>query len=131
MDATNSHLGELQNNLLLSYEAENPIVVHLYPQAVANPAGKYYVVISMNCCDLDNTCYVFILVAVVRSMFPGQSGFRIIPAPEHRVSQQPPLSIAPIIFTHLEGQQYRGFVPAAILVGGVSIFLYLFARVSI
>lgn len=40
MDATNSHLGELQANLLLSYEAQNPNIVHLYPQAIANPAGK-------------------------------------------------------------------------------------------
>lgn len=41
MDATNSHLGELQDNLLLSYEAQNPNIVHLYPQAIANPAGKF------------------------------------------------------------------------------------------
>lgn len=40
MDATNSHLSELQDNLLLNYEAQNPNIVHLYPQAVANPAGK-------------------------------------------------------------------------------------------
>lgn len=40
MDATNSHLGELQDNLLLSYEAQNPNIVHLYPQAITNPAGK-------------------------------------------------------------------------------------------
>lgn len=40
MDATNSHLGELQDNLLLSYEAKNPNVVHLYPQAVANSTGS-------------------------------------------------------------------------------------------
>ncbi|XP_014468102.1 PREDICTED: lysosomal-trafficking regulator isoform X2 [Dinoponera quadriceps] len=105
MDATNSHLGELQDNLLLSYEAQNPNIVHLYPLAVANPA------------------------AVVRSMFPGQPGFRVVSAPEHRVSQQPPLSISPIISVRLESQQYRGLVPAAILVGGVPVFLYLFARV--
>nr|XP_031829347.1 lysosomal-trafficking regulator isoform X2 [Nomia melanderi] len=94
MDATNSHLGELQNNLLLSYEAQNPNIVHLYPQAIANPAG-----------------------------------FRVVSAPEHRVSQQPPLSVAPILSVRLECQQYRGLVPAATLVGGVPIFLYLFARV--
>ncbi|XP_032666117.1 lysosomal-trafficking regulator isoform X3 [Odontomachus brunneus] len=105
MDATNSHLGELQDNLLLSYEAQNPNVVHLYPLAVANPA------------------------AVVRSMFPGQPGFRVVSAPEHRVSQQPPLSIPPIVSNRLESQQYRGLIPAAILVGGVPVFLYLFARV--
>jgi len=33
--------------------------------------------------------------------------------------------------TRLESQQYRGLVPAAILVGGVPVFLYLFARVNI
>ncbi|XP_067210662.1 lysosomal-trafficking regulator isoform X3 [Linepithema humile] len=106
MDATNSHLGELQDNLLLSYEAQNPNVVHLYPQAIANPA------------------------AVVRNILaPGQPGFRVVSAPEHRVSQQPPLSISPIVSFRLESQQYRGLVPAAILVGGVPVFLYLFARV--
>ncbi|XP_033358417.1 lysosomal-trafficking regulator isoform X2 [Bombus vosnesenskii] len=105
MDATNSQLAELQNNLLLSYEAQNPNIVHLYPQAIANPA------------------------AVVRNLFPGQPGFRVVFAPEHRVSQQPPLSVTPILSARLECQQYRGLVPAAILVGGVPIFLYLFARV--
>lgn len=64
-------------------------------------------------------------------MFPGQPGFRVISAPEHRVSQQPPLSVSPISSSRLESQQYRGLVPAAILVGGVPVFLYLFARVSL
>lgn len=41
MDATNSQLAELQDNLLLSYEAQNPNIVHLYPQAIANPAGRF------------------------------------------------------------------------------------------
>ncbi|XP_048261477.1 lysosomal-trafficking regulator isoform X2 [Bombus terrestris] len=105
MDATNSQLAELQDNLLLSYEAQNPNIVHLYPQAIANPA------------------------AVVRNLFPGQPGFRVVFAPEHRVSQQPPLSVTPILSARLECQQYRGLVPAAILAGGVPIFLYLFARI--
>jgi len=73
----------------------------------------------------------YIFIAVVRNIFPGQPGFRVISAPEHRVSQQPPLSISPIVSIHLESQQYRGLVPAAILVGGVPVFLYLFARVNI
>lgn len=107
MDATNSHLGELQDNLLLSYEAQNPNIVHLYPQAVASPG------------------------AVVGNFFPGQPGFRVVSAPEHRVSQQPPLSIPPILMTHLECQQYRGLIPAASLVGGTPVFLYLFARVCV
>ncbi|XP_076629359.1 lysosomal-trafficking regulator mauve isoform X2 [Colletes latitarsis] len=94
MDATNSHLSELQNNLLLSYEAQNPNIVHLYPQAIANPAG-----------------------------------FRVVSAPEHRVTQQPPMSVAPILSVRLDYQQYRGLIPAATLIGGVPIFLYLFARV--
>lgn len=68
---------------------------------------------------------------MVRNLFPGQPGFRVVFAPEHRVSQQPPLSVTPILSARLECQQYRGLVPAAILVGGVPIFLYLFARVSI
>ncbi|CAK9830368.1 Lysosomal-trafficking regulator [Anthophora retusa] len=105
MDATNSHLSELQDNLLLSYEAQYPEIVHLYPQAITNPA------------------------AVVRNLFSGQPGFRVVSAPEHRVSQQPPLSVAPILFARLECQQYRGLVPAVTFVGGVPIFLYLFARV--
>lgn len=67
----------------------------------------------------------------MRSIFPGQPGFRVVSVPEHKVSQQPPLSIPPIVSTRLESQQYRGLVPAAILVGGVPVFLYLFARVSI
>lgn len=67
---------------------------------------------------------------MVRNLFPGQPGFRVVSAPEHRVSQQPPLSVAPILSARLECQQYRGLVPAAILIGGIPIFLYLFARVS-
>lgn len=43
MDATNSQLGELQDALLLTYEAQNPNIVHLYPQAIANP-GKYIII---------------------------------------------------------------------------------------
>ncbi|XP_020281501.1 lysosomal-trafficking regulator isoform X2 [Pseudomyrmex gracilis] len=105
MYATNSHLSELQDNLLLSYEAQNPNIVHLYPQAMANSA------------------------AVIRNIFPGQSGFRVVSVPEHRVSQQPPLSIPSIVSARLGSQQYRGLIPSAILTGGVPVFLYLFARV--
>ncbi|XP_033229888.1 lysosomal-trafficking regulator isoform X2 [Belonocnema kinseyi] len=105
MDATSTQLGELQDNLLLSCEAQSPNMFHLYPQAIANPG------------------------AVVRNLFPGQPVFRVITAPEHRVSQQPPLSIPPIVSAHLEFKQYRGLVPAARQVGGIPIFLYLFARV--
>jgi hypothetical protein len=41
MDPNNSHLHDLQDNLLLIYEAQNPNIVHLYPQAVANSNGKF------------------------------------------------------------------------------------------
>ncbi|KAK0171372.1 hypothetical protein PV328_009113 [Microctonus aethiopoides] len=105
MDATNSYLCELQDNILLCYEAQSPNIVNLYPQAIAHPS------------------------AVVRSLFPGQPGFRVISAPDHRVSQQPPLSIAIIAPIQLERQQYRGFIPAVSSIGGIPIFLYLFARV--
>jgi len=73
---------------------------------------------------------VIFFIIVVKSIFPSQPGFRVVSVPEHRVSQQPPLSIPPIMSTRLESQQYRGLVPAAILVGGVPVFLYLFARVN-
>lgn len=52
MDATNSQLGELQDALLLSYEAQNPNIVHLYPQAIANP-GKYVVIYVYKIITLD------------------------------------------------------------------------------
>lgn len=74
---------------------------------------------------------LYLFIAVVRNLFPGHPGFRVVSAPEHKVSQQPPLSIAPILTTSLECQQYRGLIPAASLMGGVPIFLFLFARVSI
>ncbi|XP_057327101.1 lysosomal-trafficking regulator [Microplitis mediator] len=103
-----SQLSELQDNILLSYEAKCPNTVNLYPQAITNPS------------------------AVVRNLLPGQPppGFRVVSAPEHRVSQQPPLSITVITPTHhLERQQYRGFISSASLIGGIPIFLYLFARI--
>ncbi|KAJ8668849.1 hypothetical protein QAD02_000108 [Eretmocerus hayati] len=104
MDTTHSHLSELQDNLLLNYEALNPSIVHLYPQAVANSN-------------------------VVKNLFPGQPGFRVVSVPEHRVSQQPPLSVAPITNCQLLSQSYKGLVSSASLMGGMPIFLYLFARV--
>lgn len=103
--ATNTQLRDLQDNLLLSYEAQNPLVVHLYPQALTSPE------------------------AIVRNILPGQSAFRVNIAPEHRVSQQPPLSISSNVFTHLESKQCKGLIPAVQQIGGVSIFLFLFARV--
>ncbi|XP_016837232.1 lysosomal-trafficking regulator isoform X2 [Nasonia vitripennis] len=105
MDATNSHLTELQDNLLLIYEAQNPNIVHLYPQAVANTN------------------------AAIKNLFPGQPAFRVVSVPEHRVSQQPPLSVLPIMSVHIHCQHYKGLVSSAALIGGVPVFLYLFARV--
>lgn len=40
MESTSSQLSDLQDNLLLSYEAQNPNLFHLYPQAVTNPGNK-------------------------------------------------------------------------------------------
>ncbi|XP_058802324.1 lysosomal-trafficking regulator isoform X2 [Phymastichus coffea] len=106
MDASNAHLSDLQDNLLLIYEAQNPSLVHVYPQAITNGTN-----------------------AVVKNLFPGQPGFRVISDPEHRVSQQPPLSIPPIVMAQLQSQSYRGLVTSASLIGGMPVFLYLFARV--
>ncbi|XP_051169183.1 lysosomal-trafficking regulator isoform X2 [Leptopilina boulardi] len=103
--ATNTQLRDLQNNLLLSYEAQSPLVVHLYPQALSSPE------------------------AIVRNILPGQSAFRVTMAPEYRVSQQPPLSVSSTVFTQLESKQCKGLIPAVQQIGGISIFLFLFARV--
>lgn len=103
--ATNALLGDLQDNLLLSYEARSPLIVHLYPQAVASPK------------------------AIVRSILPSQNAFRVAMLPKHRVSQQPPLSISSVIFSHVKSQQFKGIIPAVQQIGGISIFLFLFARV--
>ncbi|CAB0033952.1 unnamed protein product [Trichogramma brassicae] len=104
MDSTNTHLAELQDNLLVCYEAQTPGIMHLYPQGVTN-------------------------VNLMKNLFPGQPGFKVLSLPEHRVSQQPPLSIAPILASPLQSQSYKGLVSAASLIGGMPIFLYLFARV--
>lgn len=40
MEASNSYLSELQDNLLLNYDTQNSSIVHLYPQGVASSSGQ-------------------------------------------------------------------------------------------
>ncbi|XP_023246507.1 lysosomal-trafficking regulator [Copidosoma floridanum] len=106
MDATSVHLSDLQDSLLLSFEAQKPHIVHLYPQSVASANGT-----------------------LVKNLFPSQPGFRVISVPENKVSQQPPLSLPSIAVGKLQCQSYKGLVSSASLIGGIPVFLYLFARV--
>ncbi|CAB0037464.1 unnamed protein product [Trichogramma brassicae] len=66
---------------------------------------------------------------MMKNLFSGQPGFKVLSLPQHRVSQQPPLSIAPILASALLCQSYKGLVSPASLINGMPIFLYLFARV--
>jgi len=63
------------------------------------------------------------------SLFSGQAGFRVV-APEHRASQQLPLPLQPVLMVPLDTRQYRGLAAAVSVLGGASVFLFLFARVS-
>ena len=46
LDSSHSQLDELQDNLLLNYEAHNPKIVHLFPQAIPNSSGNYYFILK-------------------------------------------------------------------------------------
>ncbi|XP_068085277.1 lysosomal-trafficking regulator [Anabrus simplex] len=105
LDGKKGNLKELQDNLLLTYSAQQPHVVNLYPQVVSNPGA-----------------------AMVGSLFPGQPGFRVVTM-DQRASQQLPLTVSPTIFAALNTQQYQGLVAAASILGGTPVFLFLFARV--
>lgn len=67
---------------------------------------------------------------MVKNLLPTQPGFRVLSDPDHKVAQQPPLTVPVIINAQLKHQTYKGLVSSASLVGGMPIFLYLFARVS-
>ena len=54
----------------------------------------------------------------------------MVSVPEHRISQQPPLSVPPIITGRLQCRKYTGLVASASLIGGMPVFFYLFARVG-
>ncbi|XP_034250095.1 lysosomal-trafficking regulator isoform X2 [Thrips palmi] len=98
------NLKELQDNLLISYSAQNPLTMNVYPQIVGSSG------------------------AGMGSLFPGQPGFRVV-TPDQRASQQLPLAIKPIQYGPLNTQQYRGLISAVSTLGGAHVFLFLFARV--
>ena len=106
LDNGASNLKELQDNLLITYSAQNPSTMNVYPQVVGSSGSG------------------------MGSLFPGQPGFRVV-TPDHRASQQLPLAIEPTLFGPLNTQQYRGLVSAVSTLGGAHAFLFLFARVSI
>lgn len=98
------NLKELQDNLLITYSAQNPLAMNVYPQVVGSSG------------------------AGMGSLFPGQPGFRVV-TPDQRASQQLPLAIKPTQYGPLNTQQYRGLVSAVSTLGGAHVFLFLFARV--
>ncbi|KAK3927653.1 Lysosomal-trafficking regulator [Frankliniella fusca] len=104
LDNGAANLKELQDNLLITYSAQNPLTLNVYPQVIASSASG------------------------MGSLFPGQTGFRVV-TPDQRASQQLPLPIKPTQFGPLNTQQYRGLVSAVSTLGGTHVFLFLFARV--
>ena len=74
---------------------------------------------------------ITILILAMKNIFPGNAsqGFKIVSLPEHRVAQQPPISVMPILASAMNSQAYKGLVSSASLIGGMPLFLYLFARV--
>lgn len=72
----------------------------------------------------------FYTLIVVKNLLPTQPGFRVLSDPDHKVSQQPPLTVPAIIMARLQHRTYKGLVSSASLIGGMPLFLYLFARVS-
>lgn len=104
LDNGAANLKELQDNLLISYSAQNPLTMNVYPQVVGSSAMG------------------------MGSLFPGQPGFRVV-TPDQRASQQLPLPIKPTQFGPLNTQQYRGLVSAVSTLGGAHAFLFLFARI--
>lgn len=99
------NLKELQDNLLITYSAQNPLTMNVYPQVVGSSASG------------------------MGSLFPGNPGFRVV-TPDQRASQQLPLAIKPTQYGPLNTQQYRGLVSAVSTLGGAHVFLFLFARVG-
>lgn len=67
---------------------------------------------------------------MIGSLFPGQPGFRVVTL-DQRASQQLPLSLSPTLLAPLNSSRYQGPVAAASILGGASVFLFLFARVSL
>lgn len=104
LDEQENHLKELQQNLLLTYSAGHWNTVNLYPQVINNSAG------------------------VVGSLFPPGPGFRVA-AIDNRPSQLLPMNVTPILFAPTSIQDYHGITVAINAIGGLSVILFLFARV--
>ncbi|XP_075225539.1 lysosomal-trafficking regulator mauve isoform X2 [Lycorma delicatula] len=98
---------QLQENLLLVYSAQTPNVVKIYPQISSNSAS-----------------------GIVGSLLNSQSlsRYRVV-AVDKRPSQQLPMCINPAIISAPYVLHTHTFVTAANTVGGLSVFLFLFARV--
>uniref|UniRef100_A0A1B6DVR8 Lysosomal-trafficking regulator n=1 Tax=Clastoptera arizonana TaxID=38151 RepID=A0A1B6DVR8_9HEMI len=94
----------LQENLLLLYSAGNHTTASAYPQVINNSSG------------------------VVGSLFPQGPGFRVA-AVDNRASQLLPMVLSPVFFAPLSVQHFNGITTAANTIGGLPIFLFLFARV--
>nr|CAD7400993.1 unnamed protein product [Timema cristinae] len=109
LEGKKGNLKELQDNLLLTYCAQNPNVVNIYPQVVTNPNS-------------------IIAQGMVNSLFPGTPGFRVVTL-EQRASQQLPLPLPPVQLVPINSHQYQGLVAAATVLGGTPVFLFLLARV--
>ncbi|RZF39328.1 hypothetical protein LSTR_LSTR000849 [Laodelphax striatellus] len=96
---------ELQESLLLVYTARSPQSVCVYPQVVPNNTG------------------------VVGSLLASQVGFRVV-AVDGRASQQLPMCLSPaLVAPSLRPTPHHSFHLASNAIGGVSLFLFLFARV--
>lgn len=96
-----------QEQLLLTYSAHSSSMVNFYPQVLALPNQTLF-------SQLPGT---------------GSTGYRIQTS-DTRASQQIPLTLTPTLMARLNCQQYQGLVSAASILGGPTIFLYLFARVK-
>ncbi|XP_039285549.1 lysosomal-trafficking regulator [Nilaparvata lugens] len=96
---------ELQESLLLVYSARTPQSVCVYPQVVPNNTG------------------------VVGSLLASQVGFRVV-AVDGRAAQQLPMCLSPaVVAPALRPTLLHSFHLASNSIGGVSLFLFLFARV--
>ena len=69
------------------------------------------------------------VVGVVGSLFPPGPGFRVA-AIDNRSSQLLPMNVTPILFAPTSVHSYRGITVAINSIGGLSVILFLFARVS-
>ncbi|XP_054259566.1 lysosomal-trafficking regulator isoform X2 [Macrosteles quadrilineatus] len=138
-------LRELQENLLISYSAESHLMMNAYPQAISNAtevtnlgshvtvSDKITTVVPLAPRRYHNigrhgTLNTSKNKGVVGSLFPPTPGFRVATV-DTRASQLLPMSVKPIFFAPASIQHYHGITVAADTIGGISVFLLLFARV--